>query len=203
MERLRSTLPELPREKRGRFAHEYGLDIKQAESLVAEPALAEYFEEAASELAARDERTSSKLEKKSLHLLYNYLTSDFRGLANEAGIRVTESKVNPEHLAHLVDLIADGKIMSRQAKDMLKKMFQTGADPEEIVGEEGLHTVSEEGELQKIVDEVVKENEAAVSDYKKGKTASLQFLIGKVMQKTRGRAHVEELKKVLMDKLEQ
>ncbi|RJP43833.1 Asp-tRNA(Asn)/Glu-tRNA(Gln) amidotransferase subunit GatB [Candidatus Parcubacteria bacterium] len=194
VEELRRSLPELPAQRRERFLKEYGLDGKQAEALVADRGLSEYFEAAASELATRDELTTSTIEKKPRELLFNYLTSDLRGLLNEAGTGISDSKVIPEHLAHLVDLIADGKIASRQAKDILKRMFLTGADPEEILEGEGLQIVSGEAELSKAVEEVIGENPGAVSDYKKGKTASVQFLIGKAMGKLKGKGDPAVLK---------
>lgn len=197
IEELKASLPELPAQKLERFQREFGLMEKQAALLIEDKHLADFFEEAVSELATRDELQTSKIEKSSQELLFNYLTSDLLGLMNEAGIGFNELKINPERLAHLVDLIADGKIMSRQAKDILRKMFETGEDPENILIAEGLHTVSGEEELQKVVGEVLTENPQAVADYKKGKAQSLQFLIGKAMGKLRGRGNPEMLKNLL------
>jgi aspartyl-tRNA(Asn)/glutamyl-tRNA(Gln) amidotransferase subunit B len=191
VEELTRSLPELPEKKRERFAREYGLSEKQAESLVAEPILAEYFEEGISELTERNPKASPQN-------LFNYLTSDLKGLVNETGADLRDSKVNPEHLAHLVALIDEGKIMSRQAKEILRKMFETGEDPEEILNAEGLHTISGAEELEKVVQEVLEENPAAVADYKKGKAASLQFLIGKAMGKLKGKGDPSALKEVFL-----
>jgi aspartyl-tRNA(Asn)/glutamyl-tRNA(Gln) amidotransferase subunit B len=201
IEGLRRSLPELPRDREKRFVKEYKLSESQARTLVDNASLSEYFEAAISELATRDDRSTSTIEKKPRELLFNYLTSDLRGLANEAGVEIADSKINPEHLAHLVDLIVDGKITSRQAKDILKKMFQTGADPEEIMMEGGMGAVSDETALAAVVEEIIAENPAAVSDYKKGKSASLQFLIGKAMGKLKGKGNPEALKKIFMQKL--
>ena len=85
------------------------------------------------------------------------------------------------------------QLTSRQAKDIIAKMFETGADPEEIVKSGNIGVSSDMGEIEAVVMAVVAENEAAVHDYKKGKTASLQFLIGKAMAKLKGRAHPEML----------
>ena len=126
--------------------------------------------------------------------LYSYLTSDLRGLMNQAATSFEDLKIDPEHLAHLAALIEEKKITSRQAKDMLAKMFETGADPEEIMKSENIGIVSDEGEIEAVVVAVIGENYAAVADYKKGKTASLQFLIGKAMGKLKGKARPEMLK---------
>ncbi|MEK7195366.1 MAG: Asp-tRNA(Asn)/Glu-tRNA(Gln) amidotransferase subunit GatB, partial [Patescibacteria group bacterium] len=193
LEELKISLPELPKEKRARFMKEFGLDGKQTEALVSDMALAEFFEESVSELKTLYPKPETPAPTQTL---FNYLTSDFRGLLNEAGVSVEDSKINPERLAHLVSLIEGGKIMSRQAKDILKKMFETGLDPEEILDQEGLHTVSDEGELAKVVEEIIAENSAAVADYKKGKTASMQFLIGKAMGKLKGRGSPDTLREI-------
>ncbi len=196
-EELRGALPELPAMKRVRFAKEFGLNADQIALLVDDLELSEYFEECLSELATRDESTSSTVEKSSTVLLFNYLTSDLAGLLAEAGIAIRKSKVKPAYLAHLVDLIVDGKIMSRQAKDILRKVFETGSDPEEIMNDEGLKTVSDNSELEKAIKEVIDENPKAVEDLRGGKEASLQFLIGRCMSKLKGRADPAQLKDLL------
>ncbi|OGZ00434.1 MAG: glutaminyl-tRNA synthase (glutamine-hydrolyzing) subunit B [Candidatus Liptonbacteria bacterium RIFCSPLOWO2_01_FULL_52_25] len=195
LEKLKMELPELPAAKRIRFASEYGLNEKQVDAAIAEQGIAEFFEESASEL-------SSLLPTTNYLLLYNYLTSDLRGLMNESGASFASSKINPEHLAHLVLLIEQGTIGSRQAKDVLKKMFDTGLDPEEIVQTEGLETVSDTGELEKIVHEVIEKNQKAVDDYKKGKTASIQFLVGQAMGRLKGRGNPETLRGLIETRLE-
>ena len=165
---------------------EYGLDERRAEMLVAEPGLAVFFEEAESEL-----EELSRVDGRGT--LFNYLTSDLRGLMNDAGVGLKDLKVSPEHLAHLVSLIIAGKITSRQAKDVLAKMFATGADPEDIVAQENIGISSDTAEIEAVVTAVIAENEVAVNDYRKGKTASMQFLIGKAMGKLKGRARPDML----------
>ena len=186
IERLRDGLPELPAAKRERFMKEYGLDARQTEILVGEPDTANYFEEAVSELLERSPQA------KPLGV-FNYLTGDLRGMMNTAGIRFADLKVGPEHLAHLVVLIESGKITSRQAKDIISKMFATGADPEDIVRDENIGVSENMDEVEAVVTAIIAENEAAVHDYKKGKTASLQFLIGKAMAKLKGRVRPDAL----------
>ena len=189
LQRLRDEVPELPAQKRARFKGEYKLDDKQAEILVAEPAAANYFEEAVSELKER-------LPGAGVATLYHYLTSDLRGLMNQAGGALKDMKVDPEHLAHLAGLLEEKKITSRQAKDILAKMFETGLDPEAIVKNEDIGVSSDTGEVEAVVLAVIVENQAAVADYKKGKVASLQFLIGKAMGQLKGRARPEMLKEL-------
>jgi aspartyl-tRNA(Asn)/glutamyl-tRNA(Gln) amidotransferase subunit B len=188
IERLRAELPELPAARLARLQKEYALAPAQAELLAGEPVLAEFFEDAVSELRAdtADAKTAT---------LYNYLTSDLRGLMNESGVSLETIKIKPEHLTHLAALVDAEKITSRQAKDMLAKMFETGLDPEDIMKNDGIG-ISDTGEIEAVVLAVIAENKAAVDDYKKGKTASLQFLIGKAMGILKGRARPDMLKEV-------
>jgi aspartyl-tRNA(Asn)/glutamyl-tRNA(Gln) amidotransferase subunit B len=192
-------MPELPEAKRNRFVGEYGLMRQQAELLAEDRMLANYYEAAASELAEREEEEGEdKIGRiQARKLLFNYLASDLKGLMGDASF--SEIKVTPEHLAHLVDLIADGKIGSRQAKDILRRMMESGEDPETVMTNEGLATVSETGELEVAIREVVAESPKAVEDYKKGKEASLQFLVGMAMKKLRGRGEPNALRKMLED----
>ncbi len=200
LEKLRASLPELPAQKRVRFANEFGLDEKQTELLIGDPAAAGFFEEAVSEAAENEEGGMKNEEGKKVRvLIFNYLTSDLRGLMNEAGTTFVDLKITPEHLAHLVALLAAQKITTRQAKDLLANMFATGGDPEEIVKTENIGvaaSVDEVSAIQAVVMAVIAENHAAVADYKKGKTASLQFLIGRAMGALKGRARPEMLREM-------
>ncbi len=193
---LKRHLPELPRARQARFVKEYGLSEKQAALLIETKELGEYFEAAYSELATRDEKTTAKIDKRPEELLFNYLTSDLAGLLNESGKTLAESKVDPNELAALVDMICDGKIGSRQAKDILRKMAETGENAETILNAEGLHTVSDESELLAVVEGVIAEHAQAAADYKAGKQASMQFLIGQAMKKLKGRGDPTTLREL-------
>ncbi len=201
LEDLKRHLPELPQAKRERFMREFGLSAEKADLVIHDKRLADFFEAAVSELATRlpapEGAADGGQARDGISLLFNYLTSDLLGLVGASGIDFGSIKVKPEGLAHLVDLIADGKIGSRQAKDILKKMFDSGEDPEVVMQAEGLETVSDSGEVEKAVREVVAENPMAAEDYKKGKEASMQFLMGQAMKKLRGRGNPEQLKDIL------
>jgi aspartyl-tRNA(Asn)/glutamyl-tRNA(Gln) amidotransferase subunit B len=188
IEALRDSIPELPAQKRVRFAREYNLDERAAEALAGELAAANYFEEAVSEY--REE-----IPDGSIATVYNYLSSDLRGLMNAGGVAFANLKVRPEHLANLAILIEQKKITSRQAKDMLAKMFDTGADPEEIMKSDNIG-IGDTDEVEAVVLAIIAEHHAAVADYKKGKVASLQFLIGQAMARLKGRARPDMLKEI-------
>ena len=191
---MRNALPELPDAKRARFMKEYGLNEIQAELLVQDVRLSQFFEEAASELKSDDPNIPYTL-------LYNYLSSDLKGILNESLLGFIDLKISPEHLAHLIQLAHSKKITSRQAKDILKKMFETGADPEDIVRDGNIGVTTDTTEIEAVVLAVIVENLSAVTDYKKGKTASLQFLIGKAMGALKGRARPDMLKEIFEQKL--
>ncbi len=188
IEKLRMELPELPAARLVRLQKEYALDSGQAELLVNDLELGEFFENAVSELRADNPEAT-------IQTLYNYLASDLRGLMNEFGVLLRDIKINPEHFAHLATRVDDGKLTSRQAKDILRKMFETGLDPEDIIKDENIGT-SDVDEIEAVVIAVIAENHVAVTDYKKGKTASLQFLIGKAMGILKGRAKPDMLKEI-------
>jgi len=198
LEDLKAKLPEPPNAKRERLQKEFNLPEAQTELLVQDRNLAGFFENAVSELATMDTKETSTIDSETQGLLINYLTSDIKGLMNELGLSFEELKITPEHLAHLVSLIRSGVIGSRQAKDVLRLMAESGDDPETIIEREGLKTVSDEGEVLKIIKEVIAENESAVSDYKQGKDASIQFLLGKAMAKLKGRGNPVQLRELFI-----
>ncbi len=205
LENLKESLGELPGAKRHRFAQEYKLDEKDAELLVEDEKIADYFEDASSELFAEGEKEIKKESAPALYkLLFNYLTSDLRGLVNEnseySGNYSWMEKVPPERLAHLVALISAGKITSRLAKDILKKMFATGLDPEDIMKNDNL-SVSSGAELKEAIIGIIKEEAKALEDFKKGKGNAMQFLIGKTMQKLKGRGDPKQIHALLEEVL--
>jgi aspartyl-tRNA(Asn)/glutamyl-tRNA(Gln) amidotransferase subunit B len=197
LEKMKAELPELPAEKRERFGREFGLGENQAKTLVENKFLADYFEIAVSELESREKAVSGK---KAEELLFNYFTSDLVGLLNDSGIAYAELKIKPAALAELVDFIMGGKITTRQAKDILKVMFDSGESPENILGQGNFNLIQDEV-LHQAVEEVLTENKAAVEDFAAGKTSALQFLVGQVMRKTKGGADPGEIQNKLLEKL--
>lgn len=197
MEELRRGLPELPKDKRIRFMDEFKLTKEQADILVNDKDLANYFEKVVSEL-----REDEIDKEKAINLAYNYLTSDLMGLIVAEGIKIKDIKITPENFADLVELISSDQLNSRSAKDILPKMLETGGDPREIMKSAGLTQVSDEGELKGVVLEIIKANEKVVEDYKKGKMPALEALIGRAMGKLKGRGNPEVLRRLFLEELE-
>jgi len=208
LEELKISIPELPVQKRKRFINEYNLSPSQIEILIDDRDLAQYFEESVSELDTDLRELNMELRgqgdgsrEKVIQLLYNYLTSDIKGLINEQKISIKELNITPENLADLIILILKDEISSRLAKDILKEMFLTGLDPKQIIQQKGLVKISDENLIEQVIEEMIKENPKAVEDYKKGKENALQFLIGQAMAKLKGRADPQKLKEVFKNKL--
>lgn len=195
LDAMRNELPELPENKRVRLATSFGLAPEQAELLVEDRAIAEFFEESASELADR-------MKPANYQLLLNYLTSDVRGLLNTRGMSLKELKISPEHFAHLVALVAEGKLSSRLAKDLLALMADTGEDPETLMEASGMRVVDDADELSRLADEIIEKNAKAVDDVKKGKAPALQFLVGQGMAKSKGQASPDKLREIFTKKLQ-
>ncbi|KKU83499.1 MAG: Aspartyl/glutamyl-tRNA(Asn/Gln) amidotransferase subunit B [Parcubacteria group bacterium GW2011_GWA2_47_8b] len=191
---IKVAVPELPKEKRLRFGKEYALKPEQAEVACRDRAVAEYFEEAASELKSEDARAD-------FQLLYNYLTSDLFGLMAETGAAIGDIKIDPENFADLVILASGGKISSRTAKDILRKMLETGMDPNDIVKRENLGQISDESALEQTVASILEKHSAAVADFKKGKESALQFLIGKAMAELKGKGNPKLLQEMFIRKI--
>ena len=196
VEEIKAGIPELPEAKRARFASEFKLTPEQTVLLTEDQDLASYFENAVSEFVAEK-------NEEQVGLLVNYLLSDLRGLMQKTGMGISElaEKIPPVNFAHLIALVAVGKISSRTAKDMLPKMLESGLDPHEIVKVADLGQIKDEFELVKIVTEVIDQSPQAVADYKKGKVSAIEALVGRAMGKLSGRGNPELLRKLFADQL--
>jgi len=195
IEKIRAEIPELPQQKRKRLKREYGLDEKSIEIFVKDKDFGEYFEKVVSEFAPN--LPKEKLSK-LIKLATNYLTTDLLGLLKGASVKGEDFLITPENFAEFITLIEEGKISSKIAKIVLEEMFKTGADPSHIIEEKGLTLITSEAEIEKIAQQVILENQKAVSDFKKGKETALQFLIGQVMKKTKGKANPKLAREILL-----
>jgi aspartyl-tRNA(Asn)/glutamyl-tRNA(Gln) amidotransferase subunit B len=199
IEEIKSEIPELPQKKRERLKKEYGLDKKSIEIFVKDKDFGEYFEKVVSEF---DPNLPKEKLSRLVKLATNYLITDLLGLLKERSIKGEDFLITPENFAEFIALIEEGKISSKIAKTVLEEMFKTGADPSHIIEEKKLVLISDRSEIEKIAREVISENQRAVLDFKKGKEAALQFLIGQVMKKTQGKANPQLTREVLMKILE-
>lgn len=176
VEEVRASLPELPDAKRDRLIAEYGIKREDADTLVGEVAVADYFERVAQ--AGADGQTAA-----------NWILGEYFRYMKEEGVSIEAIPVEPEALVKLLTLIEAETINNNTAKAVLEEMFTTGGNPEDIVEEKGLAQISDEGKLQALVDRIIAENPDNVNAYVNGKDGLLGWFIGQVMRETRGKAN--------------
>ena len=202
IENLKRKLPELPEAKALRFEKEFALPKADVEVLVSEKDLADFFEQTAAEIAEKIEaKEISSNQERAVKLAANYVISELKKHLAETGESVVDIKINPENYAELIGLVADGKINSSAAQTVLAEMYRTGGDPSHIIEEKNLSQMSDENELEVIIEKVIKNNPKSVADYKNGKSNALQYLVGKVMSETKGKANPKIVLEMLKKKL--
>jgi len=190
IDRVRAELPELPAARRRRLIEQYGLPDYDAGVLTAEKAMADYYESCAAD--ARDPKAAS-----------NWVMVELVYLLKESGTAISDSPISAGSLAGLLNLIDTGTISGKMAKDVFKEMYETGATADDIVQNKGLSQISDRAELEKIVDRVVADNPDPVEQYRKGKKKAIGFLIGQVMQATKGKANPQLLNELFRERLDQ
>ncbi len=216
IEEIKAGIPELPAGRRIRFER-YGINPAQIEIFTVSRHLGDYYERVASELdsAAMDYHKKKGLKDNfpdepqvsgKLHALAaNYIITEFPSLMNAIGFEIDDLegfKVSPESFAELMVLIFHKELSSTAAKMVLKDMAETGLHPEQIMKEKDLGQMSDAGELETAVGNVIAVNQKAVEDYKKGKEASLKFLIGMVMRESKGKANPQVVEEIIKNKLQ-
>ncbi|EKE21491.1 MAG: hypothetical protein ACD_7C00215G0006 [uncultured bacterium] len=204
IENLKRELPELPQSKLERFIKEYDLSEQDAELLVSERDLANYFEETISELEEKIASGEIKVTREKLFkLTVNYLNTEIRKHLVELQEKISDIKITPENYAELIGFVADGKINSSAAQIVLEEMYKNGGDPSQIIEEKNLAQMDDAGEMEKIVDKILADNQASVTDYRSGKENAFKFLMGQVMKETKGKANPQSVTEILKNKLKE
>jgi len=173
---VKARQPELPTEKLARYQREYGLPEYDAKILTGEKKFADIFE-AATKICGKPKKVSNWLMVETIRLL------------KEHNMDPADIRFSPVHLAGLVDLADGGTVNSTVAKEVFEAVFTDDVDPEQYVKEKGLQTVNDEGELRRVIEEVVKNNPKSVEDYKNGKDKAIGFLVGQTMKAMKGKAN--------------
>ncbi len=187
IEEIRSGLPELPDEKRQRFIRDLGLSSYDANVLIAERGIAEYFEEAAK---GRDAKAVS-----------TWITGDLFGQLNKEGLDIKDCPISAFQIGSLVELISDGTISARTGREVFFEMWSSGKDPRVVVEEKGLKQVSDTDALEIIIDQVIAKGTDQVGQYKSGNEKILGWFVGQVMKKTDGQANPKIVNELLRQKL--
>jgi aspartyl-tRNA(Asn)/glutamyl-tRNA(Gln) amidotransferase subunit B len=184
----RAALPEMPRGRRERLVREYNLPEYDAGVLVADKAVADFFEEAA--------RASGSPKAVS-----NWIMTEMLRLLGETDRDIRALPMGPGDLASLVRLTERRVVNSNTAKEIFSVLFEQGGDPETIVRERGLAQVSDEDALGRLVEQAMAENVQSVADYRNGKKAAAKFLVGQVMRLSRGKADPQLVARLLDERL--
>jgi aspartyl-tRNA(Asn)/glutamyl-tRNA(Gln) amidotransferase subunit B len=185
---IESRIPELPEQKKARFIEQYGLSEYDAGVLTSDHQLASFYEEVAASEAVDPKQAA------------NWTSGELRALLNEAGIGISESKVEPGHLSELLGLVENGTVSRSAAKDVLGIVFETGDSPSAVVEREGLASLGGD-ELSGMVDEVIVANPGEADRVRTGDKKVVGFLVGQVMKATRGNADGGRVRQLLMEKL--
>ena len=185
---LKARVGELPSEKRARFVDTYGVSEVDAIALTSSQALGDYFEAAAS--GYDDPRR-----------VVNWIQSEVKKYLNANNIEIESLKVAPDELRELLLSIDNGAISGKIAKDVFVEMAESGESAAAIIERRGLKQISDQGELEGIVQGVIDENPSTADDYRAGKAQALKYLMGQVMKATRGKANPQLADQMLRDKL--
>ena|SRR5947209_511790 len=188
IEKVRGTLPPLPHERSARYQREWSIPAADAEALVAERELAEYFEAAAD-------------ASKNPRLAANWVRNDVLRILNDQKVALRDYRVTPAMLGRLIQLIESGAIGGKAAKEVFDEMSLSGEQPDAIVERKGLSQISDPSAIRDAALRVVERNAAQVEQYRGGKTQVFGFLVGQLMKETRGKAKADLANEILRELL--
>ena len=183
-----NTCPELASSKKNRYMNELGLSEYDADTILMDKDIANYF----------DEALKSKANPK---LLANWVMVDMAAYLNKNGISILNVKLSPMHLGEMVKLIEEGKISSKQAKDVFARIIESDESAIDVANKLGIVQMSDEGAIFDLVNEVLNENPQSIEDYKNGKDRAVGFLVGQVMKKSHGKANPALTSKTIIAEL--
>src|SRR5687768_11015870 len=189
IDRVQASMPELPGPRAKRFAEQYGLSFSDASQLTSDRSLADYYETAVEASGGNARATTNWIRSELLRELEN------------AGLAADKSPVPPVELGALVRMIDEGTISGKQGKDVLVEMFRTGKPAAAIVEERGLIQVSDTGEIDSVIDEVIGANPKQVEQFRGGKEGLFGFFVGQVMKASKGKANPKVVNERLREKL--
>lgn len=188
LERVNAEMPEFADEKMRRFVKDYKLNEKEATTLSAEQELAEYYEEIVKE--TNDPRLSA-----------NWLLTEVLRVLKEKNININEFSVSSINLGKLIKLIKSNVISSKIAKDVFEILLTEDRDPETIVKEKGWIQITDNSEIEKIVEQVLEANAQSIEDYKAGKSNALKYLVGQGMKLSKGKANPQMITDMILERL--
>ncbi len=188
VDEIQKTIPELPEQKRKRFATDYGIPEYDAGVLTSARSLADYFEKCAA-LFSKPKTIS------------NWVMGDLLRELKKDNQEINECPISPEALANLLKLIDEGVISGNMAKTVFEEMYKTRKEAITIVEEKGLKQITDDNAIDKMVEEVLQANASQIEEYKNGKEKVLGFLVGQVMKASKGKANPGTVNKLLKEKM--
>ena len=187
IESLRKTLPELPDKKKERFIQNYNLKEYDANILTSERIISDFFEKL---VVGRNPK-----------LVVSWLTVELFSYLNKKNLTLKNSNISVEKLGSLIDLVADGTISNRQAKEIFEEFLESDKTAKEIVDEKGLVQISDISEIKTLIDSVISQNTKMVEEYKSGKDRLFGFFVGQIMKLSKGKANPKVVNQVLKEQL--
>jgi aspartyl-tRNA(Asn)/glutamyl-tRNA(Gln) amidotransferase subunit B len=184
---IKKEMPELPEEKKNRFTQDYKLSEYDSGLLSADKDLADFFEE------------SVKISDSS-KLTANWIMGEFLAELNKDNLPISDSKVSAKQLGTLISRIEDSTISGKIAKDVFEKMWESSKGPDQIIAEQGLEQVTDDKEIESMIDEVIKNNPEQLKQYQSGKDRLFGFFVGQVMQASQGKANPKQVNEILKSK---
>lgn len=194
LESIKKQLPELPAKKITRFKQEYELNDYDAENLVMSKEVAEYFEQTV-------KSSNAKAQSKIYKHIANWVLGELSAALNQDDIEITNSPVQAIMLAQLVNRIEDNTISGKIAKEVFQAMWSGEGGVDEIIEAKGLKQITDSGEIEALVEQVVNDNPAQLEQYKSGKDKVFGFFVGQVMKLSKGKANPQQVNDLLKDKL--
>jgi aspartyl-tRNA(Asn)/glutamyl-tRNA(Gln) amidotransferase subunit B len=187
IQNIKNNLPELPDKKKERFIKDYSLNAYEANVLVSEKEISEYFEEV--------------VKTADIKLAKNWIIGDLFASLNDKNISISESPIKAKEMASLINSISSGLISGRAAKEVFEVMKNTGGDPIKIIEKKGLKQKSDPKELETLIDRILDENKDKVAEYKSGKDKLFGFFVGQTMKVSGGTANPKLVNDILRKKL--
>ncbi|HWP81774.1 MAG TPA: Asp-tRNA(Asn)/Glu-tRNA(Gln) amidotransferase subunit GatB [Bacteroidota bacterium] len=194
IEQVRKSLPEFPTERRERYMREFQLPKYDAEILTSEKELADYYEQVVGNLRSKS--------KETYKLASNWTMTDVLRVLNDQHIAVSDFPIRPHHLSELIDLIVDGTISGKIAKEVFEEMLTHKESPKTIVEKKGLAQISDTGAIEKAIDEILSQNSEQVKKYLDGKNQVFGFFVGETMKAMKGKANPKIVNDILRRKLD-
>ena len=194
LESIKNQLPELPAAKIARFKQDYKLNDYDAENLVMDKDTADYFESVVSQ-------GNAKAQDKIYKLAANWVLGELNAALNQHGVEIMSSPVSAKMLSELLERIEDNTISNKIAKEVFQAMWTGEGNVDDIIEAKGLKQITDSGEIEALVEQVIADNPGQVEQYKSGKDKVFGFFVGQVMKLSKGKANPQQVNELLKEKL--